>query len=178
MKTYKAKKYSCGFGLLEVMISVLIFAVGLLGLASLQLKAQKAELESLQRAQALLLVNSMVSRMNNNRASRDCYWQQADEIGVDSDPSTGCDDIADRDLDEWDEMLEGAAETQAGANVGGLVGARGCIVRNATNIYTVSVAWQGFSETVTPTDSCAQNEYGTDTQRRVVNQVVRFATLN
>ncbi|WP_275096393.1 type IV pilus modification protein PilV [Sedimenticola hydrogenitrophicus] len=171
------KQSSKGFGLLEVLITVLLFAVGLLGLASLQVKAQKAELESLQRAQALLLVNSMVSRMNNNRAARDCYPDQAAEIGVDSDPSSGCHTVADRDLSEWDDMLEGAAENLSGTNVGGLVGARGCIVGN-NNVYTISVAWQGLSETSAPANTCAQNKYGNDAQRRVVSQVIRFATLN
>ncbi|TMH30961.1 MAG: type IV pilus modification protein PilV, partial [Betaproteobacteria bacterium] len=58
---------SRGFTLIEVLISMLIMAIGLLGLAGMQAVAQRAEVESYQRAQALVLVQDMVDRVNANR---------------------------------------------------------------------------------------------------------------
>src|SRR5438067_6771224 len=62
-----------GFTLIEVLISMLIMAIGLLGLAGMQAVAQRAEVESYQRAQALVLVQDMVDRINVNRKVAGCY---------------------------------------------------------------------------------------------------------
>jgi len=64
---------SRGFTLIEVLISMLIMAIGLLGLAGMQAVAQRAEVESYQRAQALVLVQDMVDRVNANRKVAGCY---------------------------------------------------------------------------------------------------------
>jgi len=44
-----------GFTLIEILVTLFILAIGLLGLAGMQALAQKTELESYQRAQALIL---------------------------------------------------------------------------------------------------------------------------
>ncbi len=62
-----------GLTLVEVLVSVVILLVGLLGLAALMTNSQKAESESYQRAQALLLLQDMVGRINANRAVAACY---------------------------------------------------------------------------------------------------------
>ena len=61
---------------------MIILLVGLLGLAALMTNSQKAEAESYQRAQALLLLQDMVGRINANRAVAGCY-------AVTTDASTG-----------------------------------------------------------------------------------------
>jgi type IV pilus assembly protein PilV len=63
----------CGFSLIEVMISLLIMVVGLLGLAGLMVQSQRAEMESYQRAQALILLQDMAGRINANRKAATCY---------------------------------------------------------------------------------------------------------
>jgi len=64
---------SQGFNLLETLVALLIVVVGLLGLAGLQARAQVAELESYQRAQALVLLYDMMDRMNNSRTTASCF---------------------------------------------------------------------------------------------------------
>ena len=49
--------------MLEILVTILILAVGMLGLAALQGQAHTSELESYQRAQALILLNDMVEQM-------------------------------------------------------------------------------------------------------------------
>ena len=56
-----------GVGLIEVLISLVVIAIGLLGLAALQGKAQKAELESYQRSQALILVQDLYGQVHAKR---------------------------------------------------------------------------------------------------------------
>jgi len=64
---------SQGFNLLEVLVAIVIVMVGLLGLAGLQARAHVAELESYQRAQALVLLYDMMDRLNNNRYTASCF---------------------------------------------------------------------------------------------------------
>ncbi len=57
----------------EVLVTLIIVMVGLLGIAGLQAKAQVAELESYQRAQALIILSDIVDRMNVNREAVACF---------------------------------------------------------------------------------------------------------
>lgn len=58
-----------GVGLLEVLISVLILAVGLLGLAGLQAQALKTNHSSFQRSQAVMLSYVIIDSMRADMAS-------------------------------------------------------------------------------------------------------------
>ena len=178
--------------MLEVLISLLIAVFGLLGLIGLQTQAQVTEFESYQRAQALVLVNDMADRIAFNRATDAngyvigwrCYTYTTEPqryLGTSNTVTPVCADAtvtgdpktrADADLAAWNDLLQGASETvtASGARVGGLLGARGCITRNAaTGVIRVSVAWQGMAPTVASADTCATTQYGAnDALRRVV----------
>lgn len=180
-----------GFGMIEVLVTLLIVAVGLIGLAGLQLRAQRAELESYQRVQALILLEDMANRLRSNPGAARCYETDGTGgetfIGVGDDPAdcagwgtTATRARADSDLDEWDALLEGGAETLDGIRVGSMTGARGCVTYDGANdVYTVSVAWQGEIETVAPpaANICGQGEYGDAKLRRVVAQRVTLPDL-
>src|SRR5205823_1563863 len=111
-----------GFLMLEVMIAVVILALGLLGLAGLQARAHQAETESYQRVQALALLRDMADRINANRANAVSYITPTSApLGTGatkdcSNPTT----TADVDLCAWSQALLGAGETLSGANVGAM----------------------------------------------------------
>lgn len=179
-----------GFTLLEVLITIIVLAFGLLGLASLQGTMHLAEVESYQRAQAVVLLNDMVSRLQANRLTAPLYVVAVTApVGTDvaNDPADCTASIAARDLCEWAAQLRGTAETRTVSgtvqNVGAMVGARGCVEQlqaaDGTNgicapgIYRVTVAWQGLHPTSEPALSCAQDLYGAnDALRRAVSTVV------
>ena len=79
---------------------------------------------------------------------------------------------ADADLTAWHDLLQGSSETvtASGSRIGGLLGARGCITRDAASgVIRVSVAWQGMAPTVAAADKCATGLFGAnDALRRVV----------
>ena len=188
-----------GFSLVEILVTLVIVMIGLLGLAGVQMRAHQAELESYQRAQALVLVSDMVDRINANRRVGDCYAVTTNNNGQvlgtgNATPlvcNSGLDyqrEIVLADLAAWDSMLKGAAEKVDATNVGAMVGARGCITWDAAlGMYRVSVAWQGIGRTAAPNDdtlpnadlkaTCGQGQYGDEKLRREVSANVRMATL-
>lgn len=197
----RAVKRQAGFTMIEVLVSLLIIVLGLLGLAGLQTRLQQAEFESYQRTQALVLLYDMVDRIQMHRIAANCFRFTTDAaagtpyLGTGAAAPTGCasagtaadNTAADQALAELDAQLEGAAETKGGASVGAIVGARGCVNYDAatelagasgTGIYTVTIAWQGTVDTVAPTVACANNQYGAETRRRVVSTTFRMAKLD
>ena len=65
---HKAYKQN-GATLLEVLVTVIILAFGLLGLAGLQMQTRSVEMESYQRSQAMVILNDMVNRLQMARAN-------------------------------------------------------------------------------------------------------------
>ena len=62
-----------GTSLVEVLVTMVILAIGLLALAGLQARLHVLQIESYQRAQALILLQDMTSRIVNNRYDAASY---------------------------------------------------------------------------------------------------------
>jgi type IV pilus assembly protein PilV len=161
-----------GFSMIEILVSLFILTTGLLGLVGLQAVAHKAELESYQRAQALVLLTDFIDRVNTNRKAATCYaittnttagtpYLGTTGTNVYSTGSYSCSisatnaaasTRAQQDLEEFENVLKGASEkTSGGSNIGLMIGARACIGYDSTSqTYTVAIAWQGVSETFSP----------------------------
>lgn len=58
-----------GVGIIEVLVAMLILAVGLLGLAGLQAQSVRFNHEAYLRTQATVLANDMIDRMRANRTT-------------------------------------------------------------------------------------------------------------
>lgn len=177
-----------GFTLLEVLITLIILAIGMLGLANLQSKIHTTEIESYQRAQAVLLLQDMVDRINTNRSSdalevdplKPGGYVSDVELGTDTDedcaaatlaainPATRR--LAASDRCQWSNLLLGTSETKGATNVGAMIGARGCIEEIQApdaavgvcrpGIYRITIAWQGLHATKAPELACGKDQYG------------------
>ena len=183
-----------GTSLIEVLVTLVIFAFGLLGLAGLQTRLQSSEMESYQRSQALLLLNDMANRISTNRSSSSMTAYVAgapvsSPLGAGMTCPTAVTTLVQRDLSEWCNALQGAGETVgSGAskvNLGAMIGGRGCVELVGSD-YLVTVAWQGLTPISAPPASvaCGLNSYNTtgsscdgDLCRRAVTTLVRIATL-
>jgi type IV pilus assembly protein PilV len=105
---------SRGFTLVEVMVALIIFSIGLLGLAGLQANAISGNSQSYYRTQANFFAYDILDRM---RANRDSALNGDYDIGLGSVPTatlcngTGADctalDVADADRREWKQSLRG-----------------------------------------------------------------------
>jgi type IV pilus assembly protein PilV len=166
-----------GFSMIEVLVTIAILMIGLLGLAALQTNATIAEIEAYQRSQALVLVQDMADRIAANKVDAASYViSNTGATVVSPCPTTS---IAVTDLCEWANKLAGAAEvTGGGSNVGAMIGARGCVTQPTPNNYLITVTWQGMRQSgfgVAGTN-CGSGLYGTG-QRRLVSVVVRVGLL-
>jgi type IV pilus assembly protein PilV len=170
-----------GTTLLEVLVTMLILAFGMLGLAGLQAKMHLAEMEAYQRAQAVVLLSDMVERINANRANAAGYVTgTASPLGTGDTQAASCTGTAfgvARDQCEWSNALKGAAEKTGSTSIGAMIGARGCVEQlQAPNlavgvcrpgVYRVTVVWQGLNATATPSLACASaSSYGSITALR------------
>jgi type IV pilus assembly protein PilV len=177
-----------GFSLIEVLVTIVILVIGLLGLAGLQSRALTAQMESYQRSQALVLLQDMAGRINDNRANAANYVT-ATPLGTGNTSYASCTtsntgSVAD-DKCEWNNALLGAAETSSTSkNVGAMIGARGCVLQvtaaasGVPGQYLVAVAWQGLNPTKAPSVSCGAGSYGTnDALRRAISLPITIAIL-
>jgi Tfp pilus tip-associated adhesin PilY1/Tfp pilus assembly protein PilV len=124
-----------------VLITLLVFSVGLLGYASLQNRAQKAQLEVYQRVYALNLVDYMVDQIRSNPLAQGCYGLAATEVGTGFSGSYSCSSYGTAEtqaqvvdaVNEWSDLLKGTGEVVDGTSVVGLLNARGCIVYDSNS---------------------------------------------
>lgn len=180
-----------GFTLIEVLVTVLVLLIGLLGMFGMQSRATTVEMEAYQRAQALALLKDMESRLRSNRAQFDAAFRQA--YASEQEPAifgTGstvrCTDAtgALREVCQWGDALRGAAEAVDGAQVGAMIGARGCLIASsaptadAVAEFFLVVLWQGLTPTEdppegTPASVCAPEvDYGGGRRRALTSRVL------
>lgn len=122
-----------GFSLLEVMIAMVIFAVGVLGLAGMQVIALENSYESSSRNQAIILAYSMSDRIIANKQGQDAYLiSNAATLAVDTSCAIGnCTSaqIVRYDQSQWKQTLSEQLLSGSGDITG--------VYPN----YTVTVRW-------------------------------------
>lgn len=94
--TYRICQKEAGFSLVEVLITVLVLAIGLLGLAGLQTSGLQLNHSAYQRSQATFLAYSILDRMRGSRTNA-----RNGEYDVDygDTPATGT--IPGDDVNDW-----------------------------------------------------------------------------
>lgn len=171
--------------MIEVLVTIVIIAFGLLGMVGLQARMQVSEVESYQRAQALVLLSDMAGRIATNRSAAATYVTTALGAGMTCPTTTTT--LQQNDVKEWCNALQGAAEVSSGSKLGAVIGGRGCVSSLGSGEYMITIAWQGLVPLSAPPASvtCGQNQYDgstgaacvSDLCRRTVTTVVRVASL-
>ena len=175
--------------MIEVLVTMVVVAFGLLGLCGLQMRLQLSDMESYQRAQALVLLDDITSRIAANRGQASTYVTGASSpLGSGMTCPTASVTLKQTDTLQWCNALQGAAEKIGSNKTGAMIGARGCIESVGINTYLLTVAWQGMTPTAAPpsTVGCGAGSYvdpgGSgctgDLCRRAVTTILNIATLN
>lgn len=120
--------HQCGFSMIEVLVTLVILAVGLLGLAGLQSVGLKNNHSSLGRTKAVMLGYDIIDRMRSNcQNALNGDYNIAIGNAAPSSPSTQ----AQRDQKQWKDALGSS-----------LVAGDGGIAVNAANfVATVTIQW-------------------------------------
>lgn len=187
---FRLQTRSGGFSLIEVLVSIVILAIGLLGLAGLQTKANEIEMEAYQRSMALMLVRDMANRIaasrqyitDFNKASLNVYGYSTTTGGTEENCAGKT--AAAYQLCVWGNAMKGVAEKKSAGSIGAPIGMRGCIIsvalpsEDALAEFFVVGVWQGLTPTAspaagTPGAQCAPDvDFGTGMRRAVVTRVL------
>lgn len=177
-----------GVSLIEVLVTLVILAVGLLGVMALQARLQQSEMETYQRSQALLLLDDLAARMTANRTAAASYVTgTSSPLGAGMTCPTSSTTQQQRDAAAWCAALQGTRESTSGVLAGGLIGGRGCVEALGNNQYLLTVAWQGLLPLTAPPasvacgkdafDGATGSQCSGDRCRRVVTTLLRVAPL-
>ena len=188
-----------GFSLIELLVTVVIFSIGLLGAAGLQIVSKRATFAAMQRTTATQVASGLLQDMRANGPALATYVAtaqigQKSVTGVSSQDCTNMNQtctatqISMRDLNSWETLMDGGMETvptgTGTTGVGGLVSPVACIagpVDGSAGVYVVSVAWRGPVAIADPgiTDCGANSgQYGDANEFRRVIQILTFIDPN
>ncbi|MCF6251352.1 MAG: type IV pilus modification protein PilV [Methylococcaceae bacterium] len=150
-------KYETGFTLIEVLIAMLVLAVGLLGLAGLQATGLRNNLSAYNRSQATQLAYDMADRMRANVANARNFGASVyitklpTAANVQNDckqVTTTCTtaDLAENDLFEWNCAIAGCSAEVGPPAMPAIPatlpsGTGSITVVPATGIFTITINW-------------------------------------
>ncbi|MDF0751171.1 type IV pilus modification protein PilV [Marinobacter sp. 71-i] len=139
-------KQQSGLGLIEILITVLVLGIGILGVASTQVVSLQMNSQSQSRSQAVLLAEDLLDRIRANSDNPDAYaLGQGDAQGADG---GDCDTsfvpanatVAANDIAAWENslacLLPEAQRTVA--------------VDIVTNVVTVTIDWDQNDQAMNP----------------------------
>ena len=137
---FKRMKLSRGFTLIEVLIALVVLAVGLLGLAGLQVMSLKNNQSTYVRGQANLIAMDVIDRVRVNPLAKNLYLTTVVAVSNNS-SDTQCNQckgtdnsctppqLVIQDLCDWQEQLSKLSTEATGA------------ITNINGIYSIAIRW-------------------------------------
>lgn len=123
-----------GMSLIEVLVAVMILAIGLLGIAAMQSLALRSGQGSLESSQAVMQTASIIEAMRANPSGS----YNGTYTAPPSSPTT----IASRDLNEWIAGMQGVANWQARTITPAIIGADAqATISGCPNACIITVQW-------------------------------------
>lgn len=184
-----------GATMIEVLVALLLVALGTLAIVALQLSSKRSNLDAEQRAVAAQLAMNFLERLraNNSAAALDAYLDSAIADyggGKQGTPKVDCAAAACSDIDlafydakQFELVLDGTAVRIGTDDVGGLMDPIACLSADPAGgvsaVYTVTIVWRGTG--AIPNDPAVQcgsgsGKYGTsDEFRRVLSMPAYIA---
>ena len=124
---------SAGFTLIEVLIAMLVLAVGLLGLAGLQVISLRNNQSAYNRSQATQLAYDIADRMRANVLGITTYTTGTALAVANCKNTSGCSpvEMAANDLFEWNTAISAALPN----------GAVGTLTPTSPGMYSINISW-------------------------------------
>ena len=183
-----------GFSLLELLVALVVFSIGLLAVAGLQTVSKQANFEGLQRTTASQIANGLLEDMRMNGDALNIY-RTAGELGNGSrggEPAPNCHAAAEctavqkatHDLWFWEQVVDGNMELNNGNGTGGLVLPTLCIDGPAVGgpgIYRVTIVWRGTASITNDSNNACgadSGNYGANLEFRRIIQMPTYIDPN
>lgn len=175
-----------GLSLVEVLVTTVIFSIGLIGISGLNIFAKRSSFEAVQRSTAAQMAYAMLEEMHLNKTSLADYLLPATIGGgaLGARPSPDCAapgavctgaQLAAHSKWNWEQMLDTGMENTNGTATGGLITALACFdgpPGGSRGVYTITIVWRGVTALTDPGEnSCGSGTglYGDgDNLRRMV----------
>lgn len=125
-------RHQSGLSLIEVLITVVLVSIGLLGLAGLQLTSVRNSSSSSERFVVTTLAQDILERMRANR-NRAIGPGRVYNLAMGADPGVG--GVEGADLDAWKEAIEAA-----------LPSGQGAVAVDDDSVATVTLEWTDASD--------------------------------
>ena len=162
-KTHNHKTRQCGFSMIEILITLVLVAIAVLGTAGLQLNALRLNKGSQSRTQAIFLATDMVERMEANKVAAFAGNYALVSTNASGVAATDCvaavcssSSLAAWDLSQWGQTVSTLLPTASWAITQTQVG-------NATTFtpasYTIQISWVERSDAKVAGSSSIQDMY-------------------
>ena len=140
-----------GMGMIEILMAVLITAVGLIGITGMQAVSLKNNLSALNRSNAIFLTGTMVDRIRANpQADYKTIYTSVGEVVSASllascsanDSNCGIDDIARLHIAQWKCSLGGYKSDTSCVDINPIMpDAEGEITTNGAGDFVITIQW-------------------------------------
>jgi type IV pilus assembly protein PilV len=146
-------KHSQGFSLIEVLVSLLILSLGLLGVAGLQTTSLRSNQTAYFRSQATAAAADIIDRMRANlQGVANGKYNAINSDNLPSDPScidSGCDadQLADFDIIDWATNTLASLPSGAGTVT---VDNMGTAADASDDVFVVSISWNDATDQNNP----------------------------
>ncbi len=183
-----------GFSLLELLIAVVVFSLGLLAIAGMQTVSKQANYEAIQRTTASQVAHGLLEDMRTNGSAIGIYLGAGDlgngSRGNEPAPNCGAGAVCNAaqkaayDLWFWEQVLDGTFETTGAGNAaGGLVLPTLCLQGPGgpvAGIYQVTIVWRGSTSLSGNAGGCGAltGNYGAANEFRRIVQVPTYIDPN
>jgi type IV pilus assembly protein PilV len=178
-----------GFSLLELLIALVVFSVGLLAMAGLQSVSKQANFEAIQRTTAAQVASGLLEDIRTNGDAIDSYTV-AGEMGDSSrgnEPAPNCRGAnecnaaqkAAHDLWFWEQAIDGTLEDRGGVAAGGLVLPTMCIngpAAGGAGMYEVVIVWRGGAELTNAANTACGTLTGNYGANNEFRRILRVST--
>lgn len=160
-----------GVAIMEVLVTIIVFTLGMLGVFAMQIASKKTNHEAAQRSEAVLLANDILQRIQNSGMSYEeikenyfddvpAFYKQENRVIVRANDllqvapencaSNDCNpqQLAAYDLIQWHRTVKGSDVTVSGSSadtVAGLTNAIGCLYVDGSKLIQVAIAWRAMS---------------------------------
>lgn len=131
-----------GFSMVEVMVALVVLAVGMLGIAGVYVTTLRSSGSAISRLQAVTLAGDMADRIRANRWARATYTNATGEVQKECNAAGNCtrDQMALHDVFLWQQQIDDLLPGDPQGTVQFVQGVPG--PPKTPDSYTITVSWK------------------------------------